>query len=86
VQFFEVHRHHRAAVKGWDKQRLVTSEMRLQAQLEVTVSAYGTGHRARIRGLTYVPRRPSEDSSSRSRHTSLAGLRLPEWCCWCRRG
>jgi hypothetical protein len=40
VRFFEVHLHHRAAVKGLDKQRLITSVMTLQAQLEVTVSAY----------------------------------------------
>jgi hypothetical protein len=40
VRFFEVHLHHRAAVKGWDKQQLITSEKGLQAQLEVTVSAY----------------------------------------------
>jgi hypothetical protein len=29
-------------VKGWDKQQLATSEKGLQAQLEVTVSAYCT--------------------------------------------
>jgi hypothetical protein len=29
-----------AAVKGWDKQQLTTSEKGLQAKLELTVSAY----------------------------------------------
>jgi hypothetical protein len=41
VCFFEVHLHHRAVVKELEEQRLATSEMGVQAQLEVTVSAYG---------------------------------------------
>jgi hypothetical protein len=40
VRFFEVHPHHRVVVKQLDKQRLATSEIEFQAQLEVTVSAY----------------------------------------------
>src|SRR5262245_31139584 len=54
---FEVHLHLRAAVKGLDKQRLTTSERGLQAQLEVTVSAYRRAEMARLK-LQHVNSHP----------------------------
>ena len=40
VRLSEVHLHRRAAVKELEKQRLAPSEMGVQVQPEVTVSAY----------------------------------------------